>query len=164
MVVDVTVVEAEFDVGRAGAVKLFVLERAGQISLPQAREVGQQPPPREAGHERKPEEHERVFGVEVEEEVDVVGGGVVVVVVEVSVGKGLLLVVGTGIGAGIIVVVVSVLIEGGGGVLEGIELVEIAEDVVVTTTTAVDTAIHPRSSHAYPGRQHPPPGFCGQSV
>lgn len=56
--VDVTVVlaVAVSDVGRAGAVKLPVLLVSGQMSGPHARSVGQQPPPREAGQDRKPEE------------------------------------------------------------------------------------------------------------
>lgn len=60
--VDVLVASTVFDVGRAGAVKLSVLVSSGHTSLPQARSVGQQPPPKDAGHERKPEEQTSVFG------------------------------------------------------------------------------------------------------
>ena len=70
------------------------------------------------------------------------------------------------IGATIVVVVsvVSVVVEmdvEGGGWLD----VEVEVDVVGrTTTTVVMTCIHPTPLQAYPGRQHPPPGFCGQLV
>ena len=60
--VEVVVASTVFDVGRAGAVKLFVLLSSGHKSLPQARSVGQQPPPNDAGHERKPDEQTRTFG------------------------------------------------------------------------------------------------------
>jgi hypothetical protein len=48
-------------VGRTGGsgVALEDVESAGQLAEPQARSVGQQPPPRLAGHERKPVEHVR---------------------------------------------------------------------------------------------------------
>lgn len=32
-------------------------------------------------------------------------------------------------------------------------------EVTVTTTTTVDVATQPTSKQAYPGTQHPPPGF-----
>lgn len=49
------------DVGRTGAPTVAVEVNSGQTSLPQARSVGQQPPPRDAGQERKPEEHPSVL-------------------------------------------------------------------------------------------------------
>lgn len=55
-------VATEFEVGRAGAAKVFVLLSAGHRSLPQARSVGQQPPPNDAGQDRKPDEQTRTFG------------------------------------------------------------------------------------------------------
>jgi hypothetical protein len=42
-------------VGRTGALGVSVEGRAGQYGDPQARSVGQQPPPDEAGHDLKPE-------------------------------------------------------------------------------------------------------------
>lgn len=147
------VVTEESDVGRPGAVKLFVEESSGQTSLPQARFVGQQPPPKVDGQERKPEEHCRVFGVEV--------GGGVVLGDEVEVVEDELLVMT----AGMIVVVVSVVsvtveIE----VDRGCVLEEVVDVVGTITTTVVMTCIQPTSSHAYPGKQHPPPESCGQLV
>lgn len=58
----VMVALAESVVGLPGAVKLFVLLSSGQTSRPQARSVGQQPPPRDAGHDLKPDEQASVFG------------------------------------------------------------------------------------------------------
>ena len=65
----------EPDVGRNGAPGVTVVERGGQRSLdPQARSVGQQPPPSVAGHDLKPAEHVVVLltDVDIELEVDAV--------------------------------------------------------------------------------------------
>jgi hypothetical protein len=43
------------DVGRTGAATVAVEVNSGQTSRPQARSVGQHPPPRDAGHDRNPE-------------------------------------------------------------------------------------------------------------
>ncbi|KAL9108789.1 MAG: hypothetical protein Q9227_006446 [Pyrenula ochraceoflavens] len=62
------------DVGRNGAPGVAVVERGGhRLPLPQARSVGQQPPPSVAGHDLKPLEHVEELdldaGVDVEVEV-----------------------------------------------------------------------------------------------
>lgn len=44
------------DVGRSGATKMAVLLVSGHTSCPQARSVGQQPPPSVTGQDRKPGE------------------------------------------------------------------------------------------------------------
>ncbi len=68
-------------VGRTGgsgvALDVEDVERAGQLAEPHARSVGQQPPPRLAGQERKPAEH---VGERVAEDVMVL----VIVTVETS--------------------------------------------------------------------------------
>lgn len=166
-VVVVNVATSEFEVGRPGAVKLSVLSISGQTSRPQARSVGQQPPPREAGQERKPEEHISVFGA-----AEVLGGDVAVgLVVSVVV----VIAVEGGGGGSTVVVVVSVSVsssvvdDGGGGVgggrgAEDVEALDVVEGVGATTTTAVEVATQPTSKHAYPGRQHPPLGLVGHFV
>lgn len=86
-------VAATLDVGRTGITRLGSVvmveeeddspEDAGQEEGPQARSVGQQPPPRLGAQERKPEEHERVAEVEddvnavidIVDVIDVVDGG-----------------------------------------------------------------------------------------
>lgn len=144
------VAEAEFEVGLPGAVKLFVLLSSGQTSRPHARLVGQQPPPSEAGQDRNPAEQASVLGG-----VEVLGGGTVVVEVEVEVEivGVILLVLGGGGGGGTTAVAVVV--------VEDIDDV-LLEGVGTTTTIVVITCMHPMPSHVYPGRQQPPPGFCGQ--
>lgn len=153
MSVEVEVIEKESDVGRPGAAKEFVLESSGQTSLPQARSVEQQPPPRLEGQERKPEEHCSVFGLEA-------GGGGVVLGDEDEEGADEVL-DGTVTGGRTVVVVsvVSVVVEiivAGGGWLE---VEDDVDEVGTTTMTVVMTCIHPTPLQAYPGRQQPPPGF-----
>lgn len=46
--------------GGAGVAELLV-DEGGQFAEPHSRSVGQQPPPREAGHERYPVEHVRLL-------------------------------------------------------------------------------------------------------
>lgn len=59
-VVDALVVVVVSSVGRTGGMTVCVVESGGQPAEdPQARSVGQHPPPREAGHERKPVEQVR---------------------------------------------------------------------------------------------------------
>lgn len=153
----VEVDEAEFDVGLAGAVKLLVLLSSGQTSLPHARSVEQQPPPSEAGHERNPGEHTRMFADD-----EVLGGGIVLLALvddEELVDEGATVEEGVELegGKGAIMVVEGV-DEGGGGIVDELEE-DVVDGVGVTTTTAVEIAIHPTPSHAYPGKQQPPPGF-----
>lgn len=65
------VVVAMFEVGRTGTLSeelgedddgVVVVEVAGHATGPQARSVGQHPPPRLEGQDRKPEEQERAVG------------------------------------------------------------------------------------------------------
>lgn len=49
------------EVGRTGGFIVPVEESSGQTSVSHPRLVGQQPPPREAGQERKPEEHDKLL-------------------------------------------------------------------------------------------------------
>lgn len=65
-------IDALPDVGLAGGKKLPVELISGQKSLPQALSVGQQPPPSDAGHDLKPVEQLKTFGL------DVLEGGVIV--------------------------------------------------------------------------------------
>jgi len=62
MVVVVTTVVVRL-VGRTGGTGAAEVVEAGQLAEPQLRSVGQQPPPREAGQERKPELQVSAFGV-----------------------------------------------------------------------------------------------------
>ena len=85
----VVVAELPIEVGRTGAPgwvpEDIDEERGGHRAEPQARPVGQQPPPRDAGQERNPEEQVKEVGRVVDE----VGAGaadVVVGVVDVVVG------------------------------------------------------------------------------
>ena len=133
------------DVGRAGAVKLPVLLVSGQMSRPHARSVGQQPPPRETGQDRKPGEHIRVEGgVELLRGVSVIvadaealesdsvgSGGTIKAVVVVST-----VVVGRGAAIDVVVVVPIVMVD-------LLDVLELGEGVGVTTTTAVEVAMHP---------------------
>lgn len=80
----------------------------------------------------------------------VVDGGTVEDVVELEGGNGAIMVV--------VAVLVDDIDEGGGGGVDE-ELDDVVVGVGVTMTTAVDTAIQPTPSHAYPGKQQPPPGF-----
>lgn len=144
VLLDVVEVTSEVPVGRAGALKLLVLLSSGQTSRPQARSVGQHPPPSETGHDRNPDEHTKVFGAcELEE-------GDCVVLVSFVVG-----VVTT------TTVVVPDVGEGGGFVVdvEGSGVVLDVEGVGTMTTTVVETCTHPTPWQAYPGKQQPPPGF-----
>lgn len=65
-------IDALPDVGLAGGKNVPVELISGQKSLPQALSVGQQPPPSDAGHDLKPDEQLKPFGL------DVLGGGVIV--------------------------------------------------------------------------------------
>lgn len=134
---------AVFDVGRAGAVKLFVLLSSGHRSLPHARSVGQQPPPNEAGHDRKPGEHTSVFG-----RLEILVGVVVIVgsADVVDSGSELELVVGTGTGTNVVVSVcvwVSVWVGGDDGLVEAGVDVGICVIVGITVMTAVEVATQP---------------------
>lgn len=152
--VDVTVVlsVAVADVGRAGAAKLPVLLVSGQMSGPHARSVGQQPPPRETGQDRKPEEHISVATVV--EVLDSVLDSVLVSVL-VSVGDGEDIMEGLAfeldnVGRGATAVAPVVLDSEEGDGLEKLELGEgvsvgVGVGVGVTTTTAVEVAMQPSS-------------------
>lgn len=107
--IDVTVALAVSEVGLPGAVKLPVLSISGQTSEPHARSVGQQPPPSDAGQDRKPVEQTSVLGG-----VGVLSGGSVGVGEGEDEGLGLALELDGGGGGGA-TTVVSVVVDGGGG-------------------------------------------------
>jgi hypothetical protein len=117
-------------VGRTGAPTVAVEDNSGQTSRPQARLVGQQPPPRDAGQERKPEEHTKVLGT-----LDVL---VIGVIEEVTIEDD-----GGGVVTGVVDIRDDDRVEGGEG---------------VTTTVAVELSKQPPLTQAYPGMQQPPPG------
>lgn len=168
----VVVVAAEFEVGRAGALRLSVEDIAGQNWLPQARSVGQQPPPRLAGQDLKPLLHTRLFGgvvlgelvevtivvVVVSDKMDVVLVGMLLEVVGLDVV--LELVVGLSTGGVTMVVRVTVTVE---APITDVTGVEMLVGVGTTVTTVVLVCTQPTSKQAYPGKQHPPPWF-GQLV
>jgi hypothetical protein len=134
------------EVGRTGAPTAAVEDNSGQMSRPQARSVGQQPPPRDAGHERNPEEQTNVLGA-----LDVLIMVVIVAVVLVEVDGAAVVDVG-----------------GGGGTtavgVDGTVEVCLVDDCTVeagegvTTTVAVELSRQPPFTQAYPGIQQPPPG------
>lgn len=146
------------EVGRTGAATVAVEDCSGQTSRPQARSVGQHPPPRDAGQERNPEEHVSVLG----------GVAVLVMVVIVAV----VLCEGDGVGVADAV--------GGAATTVAVDAEEattvvgdklcVAEDgrlereEGLTTTVSVELSRQPPLTQAYPGMQHPPPGKFGQLV
>ena len=113
----------------------------GQLTLPQARSVGQQPPPREDAQDRNPEEHVKISGI-----VDVVEVTTVVVVVETELvnGGGALVMeekLGSN-GAEDVGVTITV------AVVVGVEGVGVDVTVGVTKTVAVEFITQPTSRHA----------------
>lgn len=144
------VVVGSLEVGRTGASTVRVDDNSGQTSRPQARFVGQQPPPSDTGQDRKPEEQSNVL-----ERVDVI---VILVVVPLR-----LCDVGDVVadaaeeeetvtvdddGAETMVVVIDEVCVAVGAVLEDGMMI----------TVAVELSRQPPVTQAYPGTQQPPPG------